>query len=315
MSLKHNKNELNSDARSSPFPRPLFLDETNDSIEPVPDVFWVGHHNEASFGAVPFLVRAQHNNESVWIMVDTPRYSAGAVDDVLSVVMTVGTNNNDNDQTNGPHYLFLTHVDDTADHGKWAERFPQMRQIFHAGDLGRHNWIGDRTLEDVDILLPNVERYGDDVDPNLLTAYSLDGQVLPSDWQEQWEAGSILHDSDVVILHTPGHSPGSITLYKRPSRRDESASQHRSPGIIFTGDTYAYTKAQSGKMTGFGRYGNNLEQQARTLAKLINLDWDIVAPGHGLSRDYRGVDKPVKVDELEIALNDLVGRRLSVAGR
>ena len=308
MSLKRND-------RPSPFPRPLFLDETNESIEPVPDVYWVGHHNEASFGATPFLVRAQHKNESVWIMVDTPRYSAAAVEDVLSVVMTEGAKKNNNDKTNGPHYLFLTHVDDTADHGKWAERFPQMRQIFHAGDLGRHNWIGDRTLEDVDILLPKVERKGDDVNANLLTAYSLDGQVLPSDWKEQWEAGSILHDSDVVILHTPGHSPGSITLYKRPSRSDESASHHRSPGIIFTGDTYAYTNAQGGKMTGFGRYGNNLEQQASTLTKLINLDWDIVAAGHGLSRDYRGVDRPVKVDELEIALNDLVGRRLSLAGR
>ena len=67
-------------------------------------------------------------------------------------------------------------------------------------------------------------------------------------------------------------------------------------------------------MTGFGRYGNNLEQQASTLSKLLKLDWDVVAAGHGLSRDYRGVDRRVKVDELQIALNDLVGRRLSLTG-
>lgn len=278
--------QMSSSQEKRPFPRPLLLD---DNVEPLQDVYWTGHHNEASFGAVPFLVKVRHEGEdSVWIMVDTPKYSKAAVDDVISVT-----------GEQGPQYLFLTHVDDTADHGKWVARFPDMHEIFHTGDLGRHNWIGDRTLEDVDILLPVVSA---EDSSGSLTAYSLNGQVLPRDWREQWEAGSILKDSNVVILHTPGHSPGSITLYKRPNN-DEG-----SPGIIFTGDTYAYTYREGGKMTGFGRYGNNLEQQAETLGKLLELDWDIVAAGHGISRDYRGQSFAVKAAELKVAQEDLVPR-------
>lgn len=40
----------------------------------------------------------------------------------------------------GPDFLFLTHVDDTADHGKWVlvQEFPHLQRIFHQGDTGRH---------------------------------------------------------------------------------------------------------------------------------------------------------------------------------
>jgi glyoxylase-like metal-dependent hydrolase (beta-lactamase superfamily II) len=252
---------------STLFPRP-FLDDMD-------DVFWIGHHNEKSFGAIPYLLRTTtneyKNNETIWIMIDTPRFGKSAREAVESLTGPAG-----------PDYLFLSHVDDTADHGKWAAHYSNMKRIFNAGDLGQHNWLGDTTLETVEILLQPaaISNGGEDDDTSddatLLTAYSLNGQPLPHNWMETKRG-----DDEVVILHTPGHSPGSMTLYRRPC--------HGKPGILFTGDTYACTTTRNGdrRMTAFPRYGNDLGWQAKTLGKLLDLDWQVIAPGHGHARDYR----------------------------
>lgn len=305
-----------------PFPRPFLQPRegmnnvTDNSI--IRNVYWTGHHNEASFGAIPYLVRAFHHHDnnnnnrnntnntnsqsSVWIMVDTPKFSKAAVEDVMTVTGPTG-----------PDYLFLTHVDDTADHGKWAARFSNnMKRIFHSSDLGRHNWIGDASLETVEILLPATDVHRDNEKTTAqadgtLTAYNLDGTVLGNDWLDQWENGSL----DVVILHTPGHSPGSISLLKRRVVSDNSDSS--CPGILFTGDTYAYTTANGGRMTGFGRYGHNRKQQVETLSRILNISkhWDVIAPGHGHARDYRGQDDDgdgdsTKAAEIKVAQDDLI---------
>jgi glyoxylase-like metal-dependent hydrolase (beta-lactamase superfamily II) len=262
-------------SNTSSFPRPFLLEEV-ENIQPIPDIYWVGHHNERSFGAVPYLLRARHHNhQDVWILIDTPRFSIASVRDVQSLT-----------GENGPDYLFMTHIDDTADHEQWKERFPNLKQIFHAGDLGRNNWLRDKSLESVDILLQDVPSSHSPDDP--LVMYDLDGKIV--DRMDDVKG-------NVVILHTPGHSPGSITLYKLPDGN--------SPGVLFTGDTYAYTPYK--KMTGFGRYGRNLAQQTKTLSKLLQLKgWDVIAPGHGHPRDYRKLDDSVKMAELKHAQEDLL---------
>jgi len=278
-------------ANEKPFPRPF--------LGTVPDVYWVGHHNEFSFGATPYLLKvpaaanddSNKNNDDVWIMVDTPRYGRSAVEAVTGLA-----------GPNGPDYLFLTHVDDTADHGKWADHFNNMKQVFHSGDLGRHNWVGDETLADVDILLQSHEQESKNNDA--LTAFRLeDGSLLPEHWAETTDAAEL----PVVILHTPGHSPGSITLYRRPTSD--------APGILFTGDTYSFRihngergRNGDGYMTGFPRYGNRLDVQSDTIPKFLDLDWDVVAPGHGHPRDYRdcGSNKrQIQADEMAVAVDEL----------
>jgi ferredoxin len=266
-----------SDRNVDSFPRPFLKDGEAFSVassatEPFKDVYWTGHHNEASFGAIPYLVKGNYRpktseeaTESVWVMVDSPKFSKTAVQDVTRVA------------PNGPHFLLMTHVDDTADHEKWAQHFPNMKQIFHEGDLGRYNWVGDKSLEHVEILLRNEH---DAVEPipgpedGMLDAYSLDGsRVHVSEWLLD-EKGD---DMDLLILHTPGHSYGSISLYRRD-------------GIVFTGDTYAATQVPGSdqlQMTGFGRYGRDSSMQCSTLEKLLKLPYRAIAPGHGLSKDYR----------------------------
>lgn len=252
------KIQISDRKATKPFPRPL-LD--------IPNAYWIGHHNEASFGAIPYLIRAKVNDNNKWIMVDTPKFSKVSRNDVISITGEAG-----------PDYLFLTHVDDTADHQKWAEEFNGLQQIFHSGDLGRHNWIGDKTLEDVEILLPNEQHQSEG-----LGYFTIDGKVL-SEIKDT--------DDDVAIVHTPGHSPGSITLFHRPSK------------VIFTGDTYARSAA-TGTMTAFPRYGNNLRVQVDTLKHLMKIDWEIVAPGHGHYRDYRGESEESRGNELEAALSEM----------
>ena len=272
---------------AKPFPRRFMDDE---SLGPV---YWLGHHNEKSFGATPYLFQTSYKGQdNVWIMVDTPKYGPSALKAVESLT-----------GSGGPDYLFLTHVDDTNSHDQWAEHYQRqsgkngMKRIFHAGDLGRHNWLGDLTLEDVEILLKKEEA---NTSENL-TAYNLAGEILPSDWEESC-------DDEVVILHTPGHSPGSITLYKRP--RNEHA------GILFTGDTYGWTTRNGGKMNGFPMYGNNLRVQAETLEKMLGYEWDVIAPGHGHPRNYLDVSQDknqrqqARQADLQVALDDMtVSRR------
>jgi glyoxylase-like metal-dependent hydrolase (beta-lactamase superfamily II) len=214
-------------------------------------------------------------------MVDTPVYSKSSL---LAVTCVTGPQ--------GPDYLFLTHVDDTADHGEWADAF-DAQQIFHEGDLGRHNWIGDTTLQDVEILLSTPS---DAASASCgLTAFALDGTPVSL---EHWLAETD-ESTNVIILHTPGHCPGSISLYKRPDSIDGT-------GLLFTGDTYDYTTREAGHMTGFPKYGNDLVQQSKILKQLLELDWQVIAPGHGQPRDYRNVDNDsVRKQEMQRALEEL----------
>lgn len=248
------------DGEVLPFPRP-FLDD-------IPDVYWVGYHNSASFGAVPYLFRTSSNT---WIMVDTPKYGSSAIQAITSLT-----------GPQGPDFLFLTHVDDTADHAKWADHFaPHLRRIFHAGDLGRHNWLGDKTLENVEILLDNHQNSDE------LVVFSLEGERK---YNVEWD-----EITEPVIVHTPGHSPGSISLYYNAGANCK---------ILFSGDTYAFsTRTQT--MSGFPRYGHDRKLQAIILEKLSDLDFNVVAPGHGHPRDYRGGDRQLREEEMLPALEEL----------
>jgi glyoxylase-like metal-dependent hydrolase (beta-lactamase superfamily II)/ferredoxin len=261
--------------RSYPFPRQL-----------TEHVWYLGHHNEHSFGATPYLtfIKSEESQTNTWIMIDSPRYCQSAVETVLSLT-----------GPSGPDYLFLTHVDDTADHEKWKLRFPLLQRIFHAKELGRNNWLGDATLEQVEILVqPNVPHDYDDntrnSGPDALQAYDLTGRAL--------SAREVDAQTGVVIYHTPGHSPGSISLLLK------------SDGVLFSGDTLGYTD-RTKTLTGFPRYGRDLRLQKATLDQMEAIPWDVVAPGHGHARDYRG--KPdVRSKELLDAkkeLNDVFAKR------
>lgn len=169
-----------------------------------------------------------------------------------------------------------------------------MRRIFHEGDLGIHNWIGDKTLENVEILLRGK------ADKELMI-WDINGN--------QMDEMQHIEEEEFMILHTPGHSPGSISLLFRP----KSDSSQNYNGVLFTGDTYSWTTRDGGHMSGFPRYGNDLSQQAQTLKMLGELShmWDIIAPGHGHLRSYMKFKEEenvakIKADDISIAVSELL---------
>ncbi len=86
-------------------------------------------------------------------------------------------------------------------------------------------------------------------------------------------ADMILKDKDIVqvgnidftIIHTPGHTSGSIVIYSE------------SEGIVFTGDTL-----QAGAIGGTRSPSSSVDDMKRSLERLMELPDDtIIYPGHG----------------------------------
>ncbi len=326
---------------SLPFPRRLVGNDENEKNEGLmgeersndgtrsgSGVWMLGHHSEKTFGAIPYLVKGRHRGMPVSVMVDVPKFSKSsirAVEGLLAPGHEDRIDNNDHPLTNtcspcSPDFMFLTHVDDTAQHNQWKEHFRDMKRIFHEGDLGRHNWIGDESLNDVEVLLEHRSNVMDEK----LTAMSLDGlDVKEIDCQLRVDedvnvaiAGTAkqIHalfqewESDFIIFHTPGHSNGSIALLHK-------SNDGASHGTLFTGDTYAFTTRDGGHMTGFPRYGNDLSIQSRTLQciKALSPHYDRIACGHGHIRDYtrahsrRDDDNSMarKLSDIEDAMKEL----------
>jgi len=99
----------------------------------------------------------------------------------------------------------------------------------------------------------------------------------------QVEVDALLREGDAVrwgryearILHTPGHTRGSVCLYL-PS--DSIVEKTEEPGILFAGDTLF-----AGSIGRTDLWGGSFEEIMRSLhAKLLALpDETLVYPGHG----------------------------------
>jgi glyoxylase-like metal-dependent hydrolase (beta-lactamase superfamily II)/ferredoxin len=93
-----------------------------------PEVWHLGYHSEASFGAAAYLVERPDGN----VMVDVPRFARPLVERV--------------EQLGGVRTIFLTHQDDLAGHERWAERFGAER-ILHAEDRTAGTQAIERWIE------------------------------------------------------------------------------------------------------------------------------------------------------------------------
>jgi glyoxylase-like metal-dependent hydrolase (beta-lactamase superfamily II) len=81
----------------------------------------------------------------------------------------------------------------------------------------------------------------------------------------------ILKENDEVngltVIHTPGHTPGSISLLDRERR------------LLFVGDTLRFSQGKlSGPPEGFTL---NMEQAMQSIKKISELDFDVMLSGHG----------------------------------
>jgi glyoxylase-like metal-dependent hydrolase (beta-lactamase superfamily II) len=126
--------------------------------EPLGDgVFYLGYHSPKSFGAASYLIVRDGGN----VLVDSPRFA----DPVVRAIEARG----------GLRFMFLSHMDDVADHRQFADRFGCER-ILHAADVRRDT-------EDVEVKIEGA-------DPVELA-------------------------DDLTIIPVPGHTKGSMCLLYR----------------------------------------------------------------------------------------------------
>jgi glyoxylase-like metal-dependent hydrolase (beta-lactamase superfamily II)/ferredoxin len=75
-----------------------------------------GYHSEDSFGAASYLILREDGN----VLVDSPRFARPLIERIEAM--------------GGIKYMYLTHMDDVADHAKFREHFGCER-ILHAADV------------------------------------------------------------------------------------------------------------------------------------------------------------------------------------
>lgn len=100
------------------------------------------------------------------------------------------------------------------------------------------------------------------------------------------EPDIILKEGDAVgrleVLHTPGHTPGSISLYDRRDR------------VLFVGDTVRFVK---GRLEGPPpQFTQSMDQAKASIERLSSLDFEVMLSGHG--EPLKSPDAPKMLREL-----------------
>ncbi len=125
------------------------------------NVYHCGYHSEKSYGATSYFIQRAAGN----VLVDSPRFTPALVKRL--------------EEMGGIKYMFLTHVDDVADHQKFHDHFGALR-IIHSKELCKS--------------IPHAEI------------------VLEHDFHSKIDDA----EDELVMIHTPGHSEGHTVLnYKR----------------------------------------------------------------------------------------------------
>ncbi|KAH1030559.1 hypothetical protein J1N35_042733 [Gossypium stocksii] len=214
---------------------PIPIDEKK-----LPGVYHCGYHCSKSYGASSYLIIHPDGN----ILIDGPKFTERLARKI--------------EELGGVCYMFLTHKyvsrfffiflfvqrflihavmirDDVADHGKWSKRFSCDR-ILHSGD---------------------VEASTADVETKL-------------DGNGPWRLGQ-----DIMLIHTPGHTEGSVCLFYMPLK------------ILFTGDHLLMRESGLDIVEMYNRY--SVGTQLDSVKKLLDLDFNWIIPGHGRRIEFKDV--------------------------
>eukprot|EP00249_Psilotum_nudum_P006984 c20215_g1_i1 orf=182-1219(+) len=134
---------------------PIPIDEKS-----APGIYHCGYHSRKSYGATSYLITKPEGN----ILVDSPKYTEHLVHRI--------------EDMGGVRYMFLSHMDDVADHNIWKERF-HCERIIHREDVRANT-------SDVEVQLEGTG---------------------------PWRLGE-----DIDLIYTPGHTKGCISLLHKPTK-------------------------------------------------------------------------------------------------
>lgn len=215
-------------------------------------VYHMGFHSAESFGATSYLVLpAGETWQDAAFMTDSPRYFRPLADRMEQLLAQEGRT---------LRYLFLTHIDDVADHEKWAERF-HVRRIIHADDI-RNAGRGSS--------LALIETQLTGSGPWFMTPDSVTECSAVS-------TPSAATRDAVKIIHVPGHTPGCIAALV-----DHFAA--------FTGDHIAYSATRK-VVSGFPSVcWYDWNQVIESTRKLAEEEFIWIMPGHGRRYRYESVE-------------------------
>lgn len=135
----------------------------------------------------------------------------------------------------GARYMFLTHKDDIGDHEKWSQRL-NCKRILHSGD------VQDSTTG------VEMQLHGD---------------------------GPWSITTDIELIHTPGHTAGSVCLHYKPLK------------ILFTGD-HLFNSSEDSQLAISLIYNQlSVSMQLDSIRKLLDFDFEWILPGHGRRAEFR----------------------------
>ncbi|XP_042057348.1 uncharacterized protein LOC121801937 isoform X1 [Salvia splendens] len=137
----------------------------------------------------------------------------------------------------GVRFMFLTHKDDVADHDKWSKELGCSR-IIHSEE------VCDSTA-DVEIKLEG---------------------------NGPWTLGS-----DITLIHTPGHTKGSVCLLDKTRR------------ILFTGDHLLMDEFGWSILDQYNWF--SVTEQLKSVQKLVELDFEWILPGHGRRASFKNAQE------------------------
>ncbi|CAA0816739.1 metallo-beta-lactamase family protein [Striga hermonthica] len=133
----------------------------------------------------------------------------------------------------GASVMFLTHRDDVADHDKWSKELGCAR-ILHVNEVSH-------STADVEIKLEG---------------------------SGPWPIGS-----DITLIHTPGHTEGSVCLFDKTRK------------VLFTGDHLLMDEFGLSISENYNWY--SVSVQLNSVLKLLELDFEWILPGHGRRASFR----------------------------
>ncbi|XP_072994071.1 uncharacterized protein [Typha latifolia] len=157
----------------------------------------------------------------------------------------------------GVRYMFLTHKDDIGDHEKWSKRL-KCERIIHSEDV-------EDSTEEVEMKL-----YGDG----------------------PWSIGTAFD-----LIHTPGHTEGSVCLY------------YKSLKVLFTGD-HLSKSGESGDLHIQLMYNKrSVTRQLDSVRKLLDLNFEWILAGHGGRIRFKdNQEKNSAIEELLVSHQHLYTR-------
>ncbi|KAI3467873.1 hypothetical protein Pfo_024536 [Paulownia fortunei] len=137
----------------------------------------------------------------------------------------------------GARFMFLTHKDDVADHDKWSKDLGCAR-ILHSEDVCH-------STADVEMKLEG---------------------------SGPWTLGS-----DVTLIHTPGHTAGSVCLLDKTRK------------VLFSGDHLLMDEFGLSILEHYNWF--SVSMQLNSVQKLLELDFEWILPGHGRRATFRDAEE------------------------